>query len=111
MDKKDLKGTRGIIPGYENGHYEPAANYDRSEFRTHSLDDPKRRDNRISVRVSGQDLERLHKLSLEAGVPSQSLIATILHKYVNGLLLEVPTVANSTRAVDVQNLLISKKKF
>ena len=100
MDKKDLKVSRGIIPGYENGHYEPATNYDRSEFRKYSLEDPRRRDNRISIRVSGKDLELLHKLSLEEGVPSQSLIANILHKYVNGLLLDVPASPDRKLATD-----------
>lgn len=95
MDKKGLNISRGIIPGYENGSYEPARNYDRSEFKSYSFEDPKRRDNRISIRVSGKDLEQLHKLALEEGVPSQSLIASIVHKYVNGLLLDAP--ASSAR--------------
>jgi len=95
MDKKDLNISRGLIPGYENGSYEPARNYDRSEFKNYSFEDPKRRDNRISIRVSGKDLEQLHKLALEEGVPSQSLIANIVHNYVNGLLLDAP--ASSSR--------------
>lgn len=86
MDKRDLRISRGIIPGYENGHYEPARKYDRSEFKSCSFEDPWRRDNRISIRVSGKDLEQLHKLALEEGMPSQSLIANIVHKYANGLL-------------------------
>jgi predicted DNA binding CopG/RHH family protein len=88
MEKKDLNISKGMIPGYENGSYEPARNYDRSEFKSYSFEDPKRRDNRISIRVSGKDLEQLHKLALEEGVPSQSLIANIVHNYVNGLLLD-----------------------
>jgi len=105
MDKKDLKISRGIITGYENGHYEPATNYDRSEFRNHTLEDPKRRDNRMSIRVSGKDLEQLHKISLEEGVPTQSLIASIVHKYVNGLLLDMPASSRTKGAVDVKDSL------
>jgi predicted DNA binding CopG/RHH family protein len=105
MDKKDLREARGLIPGYENGHYEPAANYDRAEFKSYSLEDPKRRDNRISIRVSGKDLEQLHKLSLEEGVPSQSLISSIVHKYVNGLLLDVSASAGRKHPLDVQEAL------
>ncbi len=111
MDKKDLKESRGIIPGFENGHYEPTANYDRSEFRNYSLDDSKRRDNRISIRVSGKDLERLHKLALEEGVPSQSLIATIVHKYVNGLLLDVAAAPGTQHAAEVREFLDSKNDY
>ena len=105
MDKKELRISRGIIPGYESGSYEPATNYDRSEFKSYSFEDPKRRDNRISIRVSGKDLEQLHKLALEEGVPSQSLIANIVHKYVNGLLLDAPASLNETRVNDFTKAL------
>jgi predicted DNA binding CopG/RHH family protein len=113
MDKRNLQISRGIIPGYENGHYEPATNYDRSEFKSHSFEDPKRRDNRISIRVSGKDLEQLHKLALEAGVPAQSLIGNIVHKYVNGLLLDPPDSSGGTRAAritDTEALLTEDRK-
>ena len=102
MDIKDLKVSRGIISGYENGNYEPATNDDRAEFKNHSLEDPKRRDNRVSIRVSGRDLQLLHKLSLEEGIPSQSLIATMVHKYVNGLLLVMPDSSNRRLLADLQ---------
>jgi predicted DNA binding CopG/RHH family protein len=108
IDKKDLKISKGLIRGYENGNYEPAANYDRSEFRNHSLGDPKRRDNRISIRVSGRDLELLHKLALEEGIPSQFLIASIVHKYVNGLLLDMPDSSNRRLIADLQQPLDNK---
>ncbi|MES2625548.1 MAG: hypothetical protein V4628_09730 [Pseudomonadota bacterium] len=100
--------SRSIISGYESGHYEPAKNYDRSEFKSYHIEDPKRRDNRISIRVSGKDLEQLHKLSLEEGVPSQSLLANIVHKYVNGLLLEVPAAAGREHTADTQDFQDSK---
>lgn len=100
MDKKDLTISRGIIPGYENGNYEPARHFDQAELKSHSLEDPKRRDNRISIRVSGKDMEALHKLSLEEGVPSQSLIANIVHKYVNGLLLDMSAASHKKLSTD-----------
>ncbi len=104
MDKKDLRVSRGIIPGYENGQYEPRQNFDHAELRNHSFEDSKRRDLRISIRVSGKDMEVLHKLSLEEGVPSQSLIANIVHKYVNGMLLDVSDSASKLAADVQQNL-------
>lgn len=103
MDKRYLRICRGLVAGYENGKYEPSRNFDRAELRNHSFEDPTRRDNRISIRVSGKDLELLHKLSLEEGVPSQSLIAGIVHKYVNGLLLEMPAPSGRRLASDGQD--------
>lgn len=110
MDDKELEVSRGMISGYENGRYEPAKNYDRSEFKNHSFEDPMRRDNRISIRVSGKDLEQVHKLSLEEGVPSQFLIASIVHKYVNGLLLEVPAASSRKPEANAQKSLDLKSR-
>ena len=104
MDKKDMNISRGFVSGYESGLYEPAKNYDRAEFRSHTFEDPMRRDNRISIRVSAKDLEQLHKISLEEGIPSQSLIASIVHKYVNGLLLDIPAAANHTVQQKIKQL-------
>jgi predicted DNA binding CopG/RHH family protein len=90
MEKIDPNLSRGMIPGYENGCYEPAKNYDHSEFKNHTFEDPRRRDNRISIRISGSDMELLHRLSLAEGMPSQSLLANMVHKYLNGLPLDMP---------------------
>jgi hypothetical protein len=110
MNNKELRISRGIIPGYENGSFEPPRSYDRSEFKAYSFEDPKRRDNRISIRVSGKDLEQLHKLALEEGVPSQSLIATIVHKYVNGLLSDTPAASNERHAADITKVLFMDER-
>ncbi len=37
---------------------------------------------------SGKDLEALQKKALREGIPYQTLIASILHKYVSGSLAE-----------------------
>jgi predicted DNA binding CopG/RHH family protein len=43
---------------------------------------------RISIRLSTRDLTALQKRALSEGVPYQILIASILHKYVDGQFLE-----------------------
>jgi hypothetical protein len=85
MTKKIDLEQRGILPGYASGDYEPRRQYDRSDFVDHSL----RRDNRISVRISGRDLEALKKLAMNEGIPCQSLVAAIIRKYLEGSLREV----------------------
>ncbi|MDO9414780.1 CopG family antitoxin [Pararhizobium sp.] len=39
---------------------------------------------KISLRISRSDLTRLKSLALQEGVPYQTLINSILHKYVSG---------------------------
>ena len=43
-----------------------------------------RKDARINIRLSSADLEMLKRRAAEEGLAYQSLIASILHKYVSG---------------------------
>lgn len=45
-------------------------------------------DRRVNIRLSAGDLKDLQVRALEEGVPYQTLIASILHKYVTGRLRE-----------------------
>lgn len=47
-----------------------------------------KKDARINVRLSSKDLRGLQKKALVEGIPYQTLIASILHKYVEGRLRE-----------------------
>jgi predicted DNA binding CopG/RHH family protein len=42
-----------------------------------------RKDARVNIRLSSADLEMLKRRAAEEGLPYQSLIASILHKYVS----------------------------
>lgn len=83
MKKKDLDKLpkKVLLPGFEAGRYESPREYDRSEFKMQQFEDPFRRDNRISIRISGLDMAALHRLALAEGIPLQSLIANIVHDY------------------------------
>jgi len=47
-----------------------------------------RKDARINIRLSSKDLRGLQKKALSEGIPYQTLIASILHKYLEGRLRE-----------------------
>lgn len=47
-----------------------------------------RKDARINIRLSSRDLRGLQKRALAEGIPYQTLIASVLHKYVEGRLRE-----------------------
>ena len=47
-----------------------------------------KKDKRVNIRISQGDLESLQKRALEEGIPYQTLMASILHKYINGRLVE-----------------------
>ena len=43
----------------------------------------------ITVRVQERDIERIKAKALEQGIPYQTLVASILHRYAKGTLKEV----------------------
>lgn len=51
------------------------------------------KDRRVNIRLSSGDLSDIQVKALEEGVPYQTLIASVLHKYVTGRLTEQPEPA------------------
>lgn len=49
------------------------------------------KDRRVNIRLSSGDLSDIQVKALEEGVPYQTLIASVLHKYVTGRLAEQPS--------------------
>jgi predicted DNA binding CopG/RHH family protein len=48
-----------------------------------------RKDRRLNIRLSSKDLEAIQKRALAEGLPYQTLIASLLHKYATGRLKEI----------------------
>lgn len=49
------------------------------------------KDKRVNIRISSRDLEDIQAKAAEEGIPYQTLMASILHKYVTGRLVETPS--------------------
>lgn len=47
-----------------------------------------KKDKRVNIRLTSRDLEGLQIRAIEDGIPYQTLMASILHKYVTGRLIE-----------------------
>ena len=50
------------------------------------------KDQRINIRLSSGDLQAIRTRALQEGIPYQTLISSVLHKYVSGTLHERVTV-------------------
>ncbi len=48
-----------------------------------------KKDKRINIRISSRDLDAIQKRALVEGIPYQTLVSSILHKYVSGSLHDV----------------------
>ncbi len=54
------------------------------------------KDRRVNIRLSSGDLSDIQVRALEEGIPYQTLIASVLHKYVTGRLTDRPSASPPT---------------
>ncbi|MGH2415474.1 MAG: antitoxin [Microcystaceae cyanobacterium] len=47
-----------------------------------------KKDKRVNIRISSNDLEALKFIAVDEGIPYQTLISSILHKFVTGRLIK-----------------------
>jgi predicted DNA binding CopG/RHH family protein len=57
------------------------------------------KDRRVNIRLTSPDIMDIQARALEEGIPYQTLIASVLHKFVSGRLVEKPSriTSRSTR--------------
>ena len=74
-----------LVAAYERGEFRPVK--DQKKAKAQAVQAARRymrKDARINIRLSSADLEMLKRRAAEEGLAYQSLIASILHKYVSG---------------------------
>ena len=49
----------------------------------------------INIRISAYDIEKVKHRAAEEGIPYQTLISSIIHKYVTGILVDEKAVLKS----------------
>lgn len=88
MDKLN-KYENDILESYENDEWVTAKDTQdvKKRFSEYAKNTFKK-NKRINIRISEKDLVDLKVKSLEEGMPYQTLISSVLHKYISGKLLE-----------------------
>lgn len=82
---------REILEAYESGKLVPAPDKEAVVARLYSYAEAApRKERRVNIRLSSADLAALQNIALEDGIPYQTLMSSILHKYVTGRLIERP---------------------
>jgi predicted DNA binding CopG/RHH family protein len=88
MSKLDRE-EREILEAYEKGELKRVDNIEELLERHRGFAEATlRKDARINIRLSSKDLRALQSLALREGIPYQTLVASVLHKYVEGRLVE-----------------------
>ena len=89
MPKKHFidDAEREIIQAYERGEYVSAPNSaELKNIVIKAAGNYLKKDARINIRISDADLNGLKLKAAEEGMPYQTLVARVLHKFVSGRL-------------------------
>lgn len=83
------KYEQDILESYEKGEWVSTSptKADLSKFRA-AASATFIKDRRINIRISTPDLMDIQARALEEGIPYQTFIASVLHKYASGRLAE-----------------------
>ncbi len=86
IDREELK----ILRAFEKGELKSVATKaELAKFKA-AARATAIKDRRVNIRLSSIDLGDIQVKAMEEGVPYQTLIASVLHKYVTGRLAERP---------------------
>ena len=78
-----------ILASFERGEWRPVRNQKGEIARIRaSAEATLLKNKRVNIRISSRDLEGLQARAAEEGVPYQTLMASVLHKFVSGRLVD-----------------------
>lgn len=85
LDKEEQE----ILDAFESGKTKRSKNAKQIQTQHQSYAEAMvKKDSRINIRLSSKDLRGLQKKALAEGIPYQTFVASILHKFVEGRLQE-----------------------
>lgn len=88
MAKLD-KTERELLESYENEEWSSVENLESEKSRYKEIARYTiQKNKRINIRISERDLNGIKLKAIEEGIPYQTLISSLLHKYVLGRLVE-----------------------
>lgn len=83
------KEEKEILKDFEAGEFNSILTPKRKKMLQASAEETFKKDKRINIRISSRDLESLQRRALEEGIPYQTLVSSVLHKYVSGGLHDI----------------------
>lgn len=84
LDAYELK----VLHAFEKGQLASVATKSELERLKSAARATAIKDRRVNIRLSSIDLADIQVKAMEEGVPYQTLIASVLHKYVSGRFVE-----------------------
>jgi len=89
MKTKLTKEEKEILDSFEKDEWIPVKNLVKRKkeliaYARNTL----RKDKRLNIRISERDLLELQKKAVNEGLPYQTYVSSIIHKFINGSLVE-----------------------
>lgn len=96
MSKIELnQEEKSLLEAYENGELESVLTPERERQLREAAGNTSAENERISIQIPSKDLEAIKKIALVEGIPYQTLVSSILRKYVSSTLYDA-TAGEST---------------
>ena len=85
------KEEKEILDSYERGEWKSVKNL-KKEIERHKgyARNTLKKDKRVNIRISSMVLDEIQTRAVEDGMPYQTLISSILHRFITGRLIEKP---------------------
>jgi predicted DNA binding CopG/RHH family protein len=77
-----------VLTAFEAGELASVASKEELEKLRAAARATGTKDRRVNIRLASADVRDLQAIALREGIPYQTLIASVLHKYVTGRLVE-----------------------
>jgi predicted DNA binding CopG/RHH family protein len=89
MKERLTEEEQKILDSFERGEWVPIRDFSKRKrelirYARNTL----KKDKRLNIRISERDLNELQKKAVSEGLPYQTFVSSIIHKYVNGKLVE-----------------------
>ena len=89
IDKKVFKPIdqeeKDLMESIEREEWEPVKNFDHEKKKAMAAArNTLKKDKRINLRLTQKDYHQIQIKAIEEGIPYQTLISSIVHKYLNG---------------------------
>jgi predicted DNA binding CopG/RHH family protein len=94
---KETKLEEEILASFERGEWQPVSKNKSEIARFAAMASASlAKDKRVNIRISSRDLDDIQAKAAEEAIPYQTLMASVLHKYVTGRLVEPQTGVTSS---------------
>ncbi len=90
MNKEKLsQEEKTLLDAVESGEYESTLTKSRRKELEAAANLTFKKDKRINIRISNRDLVAIQSRAIEEGIPYQTLVSSIIHKYISGSLQDL----------------------